>query len=144
MDFEEAYDGSPSFDMKIILGDFNSKIGKRSIFFPTIGSHSVHNISSDNGILLINFALAKGMIIPSTWFPHKRIHKGMWRSPDGHTMNQIDHVLVDKRYATHVTDVRTKRGPNIDSDHFMVLTKIRAKIVHRKKKAKGIKNKVWK
>lgn len=61
------------------------------------------------------------------------MHKGPWKSPDGKTINQIDHVLVDKRYASHILDVRTKRGANIDSDHFLVIAKVRAKIVHRYK-----------
>jgi len=73
-------------------------------------------------------------VISSTWFPHKQIHKGTWKSPDGNTINQIDHVLVDKRYASHVLDVRTKRGANVDSDHFLVATKIRTKIIHRDKR----------
>lgn len=88
-DLEEAYDNSSSFDMKIILGDFNSEIGKKSIFFPTIGLHSLHNTSSNNEVMLINVVLTKRMIISSIWFSHKRIHKGMWRSPDGHIVNQL-------------------------------------------------------
>ena len=28
--------------MKILLGDFNSKVGRESIFKPTIGNDSVH------------------------------------------------------------------------------------------------------
>lgn len=98
-DLENAYDRAPRFDMKIILGDFNSKIGKEEMYHPTTGKHSLHNITNDNGGLLFNFATAKGMTISSTYFPHKKIHKGTWKSPDGQTVNQIDHILVDKRYA---------------------------------------------
>lgn len=122
--------------MKIILEDFNGKIDKEQIFYPTIGVHCLDDSSSDNGMKLINFAIAKGMSISNTSFPHKRIHKGTWKSPDKRTVNQIDHILVDKKYAFHIIDVRSKREPNVDSDHFLVLAKVRTKIVHRKKKQK--------
>src|SRR5215469_12338064 len=42
--------------------------------------------------------------------------------------NQIDHVLINKRRASTITDVCTLRGPNCDSDHYLVRTKIRQRI----------------
>jgi len=33
-----------------------------------------------------------------------------WRSPDGQTFNQIDHLLIDAIGLSNVTDVRTFRG----------------------------------
>lgn len=32
--------------------------------------------------------------------------------------HQIDHVMVDRRYASHVLDIHAKRGANVDLDHF--------------------------
>lgn len=98
---KRAYDFASRFDMKIVMGDFNSKIGKEDVYFPTIGKHSLHDITNNNGYLLMNFASFKNMVIASTWFPHKHIHKGTWKAPGGNTINQIDHVMVDRRYASH-------------------------------------------
>jgi hypothetical protein len=36
--------------MKILLGDFNAKVGREDIFKPTIGNESLHEISNDNGV----------------------------------------------------------------------------------------------
>jgi hypothetical protein len=39
--------------MKILLGDFNAKVGRKDIFKPTIGNESLHEISNDNGVRLV-------------------------------------------------------------------------------------------
>jgi hypothetical protein len=36
--------------MKILLGDFNAKVGREDIFKPAIGNESLHEISNDNGV----------------------------------------------------------------------------------------------
>jgi hypothetical protein len=69
------------------------------------------------------------MKIISTYYQHKRIHKGMWTSLDGNTLNQIDHVLIDAQKKDVAEDVRTMRGLNCDSDHFLVKTIIRQRLI---------------
>ncbi|XP_039284281.1 uncharacterized protein LOC120351364 [Nilaparvata lugens] len=68
------------------------------------------------------------MTIASTCFPHKNIHKATWKSPDGHTQNQIDHVLIDRRHASDIMDVRAFRGADVDSDHYLVMATCRQRI----------------
>jgi hypothetical protein len=58
------------------------------------------------------------MKIISTYYQHKIIHKGTWISPDGNTLNQIDHVIIDANKKGVVEDVRTMRGLNCNSDIF--------------------------
>ncbi|EJU6350860.1 endonuclease/exonuclease/phosphatase family protein, partial [Salmonella enterica] len=125
---DKAYSTIPVYDMKLVLGDFNSKVGKEDIYKGTIGMHSLHNITNDNGLRLISFAAARSSVIRSTCFPHRRIHLQTWISPDGATKNQIDHVLCDIRHGTNILDVRTMRGANIDSDHHLVQARIRCRI----------------
>jgi len=60
----------------------NVKVGKKVAFRPVIGSHSLHNISNDNGLRLIDLATERGLVVKCTMFPHKIIHKGPWSSPD--------------------------------------------------------------
>jgi hypothetical protein len=87
----------PKYHMKILLVDFNAKVGRENIFKPTIGKESLHQDSNDNGVRLINFATSKNLVVKSTMFPHRNIHKYTWTSPDGKTRNQIDHILIDRK-----------------------------------------------
>jgi hypothetical protein len=95
-ELERVFDKFPKYHMKILLGDFNAKVGKEDIFKPIIGSESLHKISNDNGVRLVHFSTSKELGVKSTMFPHHNIHKYIWTSPDGKTHNQIDHILVDR------------------------------------------------
>jgi hypothetical protein len=70
-----VFDQFPRYDMKILLGDFNAKVGRENIFKPTIGNETLHEIGNDNGVRVVNFATSKNLIIKSTMFPHRKIHK---------------------------------------------------------------------
>jgi endonuclease/exonuclease/phosphatase family metal-dependent hydrolase len=107
--------------MKILLGDFNAKVGREDIFNPTIENESLHEISNDNGVRLVNFATSKNPRVKSTMFPHRNVHKYTWASPDGKTHNQIDHILVDRRRHSNILDVRSVRAADCDSDHYLVV-----------------------
>jgi hypothetical protein len=61
--------------MKILLGDFNAKVGREDTFKPTIGNESLHEISNGNGTRVVNFARSKNLTVKSTMFPHLNIHK---------------------------------------------------------------------
>jgi endonuclease/exonuclease/phosphatase family metal-dependent hydrolase len=79
----------------IILGDMNAKIAKEDEYQNTAGKHTLHEITNRNGEWVCGYAIANNMKIISTYYQHKRIRKGTWISPDGNTLNQIDHVIID-------------------------------------------------
>lgn len=114
--------------VKIVLGDFNTKIDKGALYRAAIGTHSLHEALNDNGMKLISFSVGKGLCIKSIMFPRKEIHKYTWVSPDGKYKNQIDHVLINKRFKNGITNVRTFRGADSDSDHLLVGFWIRIKL----------------
>ena len=103
--------------MKILLGDFNAKVGQEDIFKTIIGKESLHKTSNDNGVNLVNFTTSKDLIVKSTTFPHRNIHKLTCSSPDDQTHKQIDHILIDKRKQSSILDIRSFRGADCDSDH---------------------------
>jgi exonuclease III len=86
----------PRYNMNILLGDFNVKVGREDIFKPTVGNESSHESSNDDGVRVVNFATFKNLVVGSTVLPHCDIHKYTWTSPEGKMHNQINHVLIDR------------------------------------------------
>ena len=103
----DVCDKTPRNDALILLGDFNAKIGKEHSNKRAAGRHTLHDIASENGGKLVQLAMAHNLEISSTKFQHRRIHKGTWKVPGQDICNHIDHVLINKRRASMITDVRT-------------------------------------
>jgi hypothetical protein len=93
-----------------------------------IRNHTLHDKTNRNGELISEYAIADDMVAASTFFQHKNIHKGTWISSDTLTLNQINLVLVNKNNKQMIQDVRTLRGPNCDSDHFLVNVIVKQKL----------------
>jgi len=51
-----------------------------------------------------------------------------WRSPDGKTVNQIDHICISRRWISSLQDVRVYRGADMASDHYMVVGQLKIKL----------------
>jgi hypothetical protein len=92
-------------------------------------------VSNDNGVTLVNFVTSKNLRVRSTWFPHRNIHKYTWTSPDEKTHNQIDHILVEKRRHSNVLDVRSFRTEDCDSGNYLVMAKVRERLVVNKQRS---------
>jgi len=48
--------------MKILLEDFNEKVGRKNIFKPIIGNDSLHHGSNDNGVRIVSFVTSKNLV----------------------------------------------------------------------------------
>ena len=69
------------------------------------------------------------------WLLSNMPYIGVVTSPDGKTHNQIDHVLVDRRWHSSVQDVRCYRGADCDKDHYLVIAKVRERLAVGKQAA---------
>jgi len=58
-------------------------------------------------------------------FPHKNIHKYNWTSSYGKTHNQIDHILIERKWHSSVLDIQSFRGADCDTDHYLVVANLR-------------------
>ena len=66
---EQVFNHFSKYHTKIVLGDFDAKLGGEDIFKPTIGNESLHQNSNDNGVRIVNCATSKNLVVKSTMFP---------------------------------------------------------------------------
>ena len=131
----QVFDHFPRYHMKILLRDFNTEVGRENIFKPTIGNESLHQDSNLNEFRIVNSATSKSLVVKSTMFPHRNIHKYIWTCPDGQSHNQIDHVLIDRRWHSSILDVRIFGGADCDTNHYLMVAKVREILAVRKQAA---------
>jgi len=55
-ELEQVFGHFPKYHMKILLGDFNAKLGREYVFKLTVRNESIHQESNDNGVRKVNCA----------------------------------------------------------------------------------------
>ncbi|XP_055518546.1 craniofacial development protein 2-like [Leucoraja erinacea] len=83
---------------------------------------------NENGERLIEFCTTYNLVIGGTIFPHRRIHKLTWYSPNGKDKNQIDHLMINGTGRRSLLDVKVKRGADVGTDHHLVLAVLKVKL----------------
>nr|XP_042904508.1 craniofacial development protein 2-like [Parasteatoda tepidariorum] len=129
----------PKYDVKIILGDLNTKVGREREFKFVTGGSILHDATNDSGHKLIDFATLHNMIIGRTSFPHKNIHKDTWRAPCGTYANQIDHVVIDARHCSDSMDFKGETLRDNDCDK-LKNERIRLEYCEKVKEQLNLKN----
>jgi hypothetical protein len=113
MELERIFDKFHKYRMKILL-DLNAKVGREDILNRQLGMKVCMTLV----MIMINFATHKNLIFKGTMFPHPSI-------PDGKPHNQIDVILTDRRMHSSIFNVRSFRAADCDTDHYLVVAKIR-------------------
>lgn len=128
-------------EINFIMGDFNAKIGKgrRS---DLVGEYGLGE-SNERGDRLYEFAQEHDMVVTNTWYrlPKRRLYT--WTAPGDNTehiiRNQIDYILVAKRFRNCVTRVTTYPGADIGSDHNPLVANIKINLKKLNKNNKSLK-----
>jgi hypothetical protein len=98
--------------MKILLGEFNAKLGRENIFKLTIGNESLHQVSNDIADKIENFVTLKNLVVKSKMLSNRKIHK--YSQPiseisTGSTKYMTFNSVYNIRYH-QITNVRIQRG----------------------------------
>jgi len=104
-----------------------AKIVKDSFMENVTGKFPLHEDTHVNGILLGHSATMYHLLIKSTCFQNKNIHKGTWKAPGGR-ITQIYHILISARHSSNTADVRSCSGCNCDTSYYLVKAVLRRKL----------------
>ena len=127
-ELQKTLDGRTRRDTLIVTGDFNAKIGKDNTGRERIMGREGLGTMNENGEMFVDFCVFNDLVIGGSVFQHKDIHKATWVSPDHHTVNQIDHITIDKKFRRSLQDTRVRRGADVASDHHLVVGRVRLKL----------------
>ena len=117
-------------DVTTLMGDFNAKIGLNNRGYEeVIGTHGIGEMI-ENGEMFADLCSFNKLMIGDSEFPHRRIHKATWVSPDHRTENQIDHICISQKFRRSMQDVH-RGGADAASDHHLFRRSMHVVIVHR-------------
>ncbi|XP_044766617.1 craniofacial development protein 2-like [Coccinella septempunctata] len=123
----------------IILGDFNSRVGKGDRMFESVMGPFGEETRNNNGERMLDFCLLNDLIITNTLFQHKDIHKYTREVRSRGEKSIIDYILIQKEKRSTIMDTRVRRGPEIGSDHYVVMSKLKGQMARSVPEKKIIK-----
>ena len=129
-------------EITLIVGDMNAKVGEG----PTGSVAGRYGLGEQNerGERLIQFCEEHNFIITNTWFqlPKRRLYT--WKAPADNNntriRNQIDYIMMKRRFRNAVKSVKTYPGADIYSDHVLLSAEIKIRLKRVKKIRKQFLN----
>lgn len=134
-DLRELLGYTKKTDITIIMGDFNAKVGQGRVD-EVVGDFGL-GVRNERGDKLVEFCQEEQLIVTNTWFklPPRRLYT--WKSPQDNpnniVRNQIDYILIRKRYRNGVKSVKTYPGADVPSDHNLLMAKVQVRLKKVKK-----------
>ena len=83
---------------------------------------------NERGKRLIEFCQENSLVITNTTFQQNARRLYTWKSPGNIHRNQIDFILIRKRFQNAVINAKTYPGADINSDHIPVICKLKIKL----------------
>ena len=132
---QAALEEVPKHDVTLVIGDLNARAGSVNQGHEKVMEKEALGRMNDNGERLVTFCEENNLVVGRSIFQHKEIHKTTWKSPDGRTESQIDHVLINAKWRRTLRDVRVKRQADVGSDHNLVVATVKLKLWKNKQGA---------
>ena len=88
---------------------------------------------NERGQMLVDICIENRLVIGNSFFKHHPRRLFTWISPDGKTKNQIDYILVKKRWKSSIQKTKTYPGADCGTDHGLLVSTIKIKLRKIKK-----------
>lgn len=129
---EKAKQQCKSQEIVIIMGDFNAKVGSKQVE-DIVGPHGLGE-QNERGEKLVEWAQTNDLVITNTMFTQPIRRRWTWKQPgeDG-AKNQVDYILINKRFRNSILFAKTYPGADCYTDHRLVMAglKLKLKIIKR-------------
>ena len=107
----------------------NAKIGKEK-YGSVVGRYGVGE-RNKRGTHPINFCEENKLVIMNTFFKQHSRRLYTWKSPGDGYKNQNDYLMINERYKNSINNAYTYTGADINSDHILLVMKMKLKIPHK-------------
>jgi hypothetical protein len=119
----------PSKACVVLMGDFNAKVGDSECAANSVIGKFGYGNSNARGEQLLNFCGINDLVIANTLFKQgKESRSWTWESPDGRTHNQIDYVMVSRKWRSSIMNARAYPSADVGSDHQLVIANLKLKL----------------
>ena len=90
-----------------LMGDFNAKVGASNCLATDVLGMFGFGSSNAGGEQLLSFCGINNLVIANTLFKQSGKNRSWtWESPDGRAHNQIDYVMVSRRWRSSIMNAR--------------------------------------
>ena len=115
---------------------FADKTSKNNFIGVIYTSHTAALLyDTEKGLRLLEFATFNDLVLANTFGHHKASRRWTWHGQNGQDHNQIDYIIVRKRFRLGVNIARTRKflGADIGSDHDLPMMTFRLSLKKKKK-----------
>ena len=114
------------------MGDLNAKVGEGADPDCGIGPFG-HGTRNARGEMLAAFCKANNLIVTNTLFNQPQRRRYTWVSPLDNSFHQLDYIMTDAKNRSSLINSRARPTADCDTDHFLVIAKIRVKVMKSEK-----------
>jgi len=122
----KAFSTCKSPEVRIVMVDFNAKVGKHS----EPGVTGVYGLGTKNkqGETLIEWCRTHYMSISNATFNQHKRRLYAWNSPGDLFTNQIDYICISQHFRNSVRNCKTLPGADCNSDHILLVMQMICKL----------------